>query len=85
MGYEQARGLWPEGHDYPINALEMEAVWLSILRFAPKLKGRHILVMTDNMTARAYINRQGGMVSENCSPLRIWLWFSQNALSITAE
>ena len=87
MGYEQARGLWPEGHDYPINVLEMEAVWLSILRFAPNLKGRHILVMTDNMTARAYINRQGGMVSENCRfwARRIWLWVSQNALSIAAE
>ena len=37
--------------------------------------------------AKAYMNRQGGMVSKTCRcwARRIWLWVSQNALSIAAE
>ena len=45
-----------------INALEMEVV-------------SHILIMTDSMTTKAYINRQGGMISGQCNEWarRIWL------------
>ena len=87
MGHDIAFGSWPVGHFWPINVLEMEAIWLSIQKFAPELYGRHILIMTDNMTARAYINHQGGMKSENCRfwARRIWLWVAENALSIHAE
>ena len=64
------------GHGVHINVKEMEAVWLSIQAFAPKLYGHHVLVMTDSMTAKAYINRQGGMKSESCRvwAREIWLW-----------
>ena len=37
-----------------IKALEMEVV-------------SHILIMTDTMTTKAYINRQGGMISGQCN------------------
>ena len=86
MGYDTARGCWPVGHGAHINVKEMEAVWLSIQAFAPKLYGHHVLVMTDSMTAKAYINRQGGMKSESCRDWarRIWLWVASNAISISA-
>ena len=67
MGLNTARGLcgqWPRPH---INALEMEAVWKALLAFAPYLLGRHILIMTDSMTTKAYINRQGAVVSARCN------------------
>ena len=86
MGYNTARGVWPQGHKLHINVLEMMAIWLALQQFAPSLRGRHILIMTDSVTAKAYINRQGGLKSEQCRDWarRIWLWVSSHALSIRA-
>ena len=86
MGQNTARGLWPRGPKAHINALEMEAVWQALLQFAPFLMSRHILIMTDSMTTKAYINHQGGTISGACNDWarRIWLWVTENALSIRA-
>ena len=64
-----------------INALEMEAVWKALQHFASFLIGRHVLIMTDSMTTKAYINCQGGMISGQCNELArcIWLWVAENA------
>ena len=42
--------------------------------------------MTDSMTAKAYINRQGGVRSELCRQWArcVWLWVHSHALSIRA-
>ena len=79
-------GEWPSGERVHINARATETIWLAIQHFSPDLVGRHILIMTDSMTAKAYVNRQGGMKSEHCRELarRIWLWVNDNALSIRA-
>ena len=86
MGMITARGLWPRGHRIHINALEMEAVWWALQHFAHLLTGRDILIMTDSMTTKAYINRQGGVISKRCNDWarRIWLWVAKNARSIRA-
>ena len=82
-------GLW--GTSRLVGSGRRATITLSMLwrwrRYGCPFFAFFILVMTDNMTARAYINRQGGMVSENCRfwARRIWLWVSQNALSIAAE
>ena len=44
-------------------------LWLTIRHFVQVLMGRHILVVSDSMTAKACINRQGGLSSELC---RLW-------------
>ena len=85
MGYNTARGEWPGATTTHINVLELEAVWLA-LHFASSLQGRQTLVMTDSMTTKAYINRQGGIKSEACRSWArcIWLWVASNAISIRA-
>ena len=86
LGYKTARGLWPSGEEIQINARETQAIWLAIQHFAKDLVGRHILIMTDSMTAKAYINRQGGLKSVGCRwwATQVWLWVHSNALSIRA-
>ena len=86
LDYKTARGVWPSGENLHINVRETETIWLAIQHFSQYLVGRHILIMTDSMTAKAYINRQGGMKSERCRELtrHIWLWVNSNALSIRA-
>ena len=86
MGQNAACELWPRGPRALITALEMEAVWRALQHFASFLVGRHILVMTDSITTKAYINRQGGVISGRCNEwVRcIWLWVAENARSIRA-
>ena len=65
---------------------EMEAVWKVLQYFASFLEGRHILIMTDSMTTKDYINCQGGVISGWCNEWarHIWLWVAKNASSIRA-
>ena len=86
MGMNTARGLWAHGPRAHINALEMEAVWKALQSFSPYLVGSHILIMTDSMMTKAYINRQGGTISVRCNTWarRIWHWVAKNAISIRA-
>ena len=87
LGYKTLSGLWPpEKAGTHINDLETEAIWLAIQHFAPLLVGSHVCVMTDSMTAKATINRQGSTkyVFRNDLARRIWLWARVNVLSLTA-
>ena len=84
LGQKTVKGVWDCYRH--INDRETEAIWLALQQFAPVLTGRHVLVMTDSMTARAVINRQGDLRSAFRMRLarRIWRWASQNVLSLTA-
>ena len=59
-----------------INLLEMQAIYLALLHFLPKLRNHHVLVRTDSTVAAAYINRQGGLGSPRLCRLAqtIWEW-----------
>ena len=50
-----------------INVLEFQAVQLSLQQFLPLLRGRTVLIRTDNVMVAAYINKQGGTRSTNLS------------------
>ncbi len=54
-------GVWtgPQRHWY-VNCLELLAVHLALGRLKGPLRGKHVLVRTDNTATVAYINRQGG-------------------------
>ena len=87
LGYKTFKGRWPpERAGFHINDLETEAIWLALQHFAPLLIGSHVYVMTDSMTAKAMINRQGNTkaVFRNDLARRIWLWAQANTLSLTA-
>lgn len=57
-----------------INALELLAVWKSLQAFAPVVAGSTVLVSTDNTTAAAYINKQGGTRSRRLLNMSLAFW-----------
>ena len=65
----------------------MEAMWLALQHFAPLITGSHVLILTDSMTAKAVVNRQGDLRSATRMELArcIWLWAQSNLLSLTAK
>jgi len=70
-----------------INCLELLAVYLAIQAFAKDKKGVNILVRTDNISARAYINHFGGTHSWpiNHLAMQIWKWCIEHQIFLTAE
>jgi len=84
-GQESTLGLWSaEESRLHINVLELEAIYRAVLHWGETLRGHQVTVMTDNSTAKAYINRQGGTRSwelfvltrsllERCESLQISL------------
>lgn len=50
------------------------AIEYAILSFQQAVRGRHVLIFTDNTTTMAFINQQGGMVSWKLCHIMIDLW-----------
>ena len=59
-----------------INVLELMGVFASLRHFRARLVGRSVLILTDNVSVMAYINRQGGTHSLALNDLasRLWAW-----------
>lgn len=59
--HRTAQGRWAvkDGSDH-INVLELRAVHLALRRFLPYLRGRHVLIRSDNTSTVYHINHQGG-------------------------
>ncbi|MCJ8749920.1 hypothetical protein PDJAM_G00193080 [Pangasius djambal] len=82
-----ARGLWSGRHlTLHINCLEMLAVFLALKHFLPDLRGRHVLVCTDNTAVAYYINHQGGLRSRPLYrlALQVLVWSQGKLLSLKA-
>eukprot|EP00079_Xenopus_tropicalis_P032144 XP_017945915.1 PREDICTED: uncharacterized protein LOC101734340 [Xenopus tropicalis] len=59
-----AQGLWSESEKkLPINILEIRAIFQAVLHWENQLTDRDIRIQSDNATAVAYLNRQGGTKS----------------------
>ena len=69
-------GRWSEGGTkFHINVLERTAIKFAIFSLLPLQVGKKRLrVMTDNITASSYINRQGGVLSMLCNNVTIEMW-----------
>ncbi len=80
-------GVWtgPQLH-WHINCLELLAVHLALNRLKRRLRGKHLLVRTDNTATVAYINRQGGLRSRRMSQLarHLLLWSRKHLRSLRA-
>ena len=66
-----------------INVLELMAVFLTLHHFGRSLRRRTVLILTDNVTTAAYINRQGGTRSVTLNDLAAQLWRWCRLRSIT--
>ncbi|XP_047454133.1 uncharacterized protein LOC125016013 [Mugil cephalus] len=56
-----AQGLWSaRDRSVHINVLELWAVHRALLFFLPFLRGRHVLIRSDNVSTVSHINHQGG-------------------------
>ncbi|KAK5883801.1 hypothetical protein CesoFtcFv8_020091 [Champsocephalus esox] len=82
-------GQWPPHMSLPINTITITlllAIWRVIQHFAPLLWNHHVLIRTDNKTAAAYRNRQGGVRSAQLldTARRLLCWARTHILSIRA-
>ena len=70
-----------------INCLELLAASLAIQTFAKEKRSIRILVRTDNISTRAYINHFGGTHSWQMNHLatQIWKWCIECQIFLTAE
>lgn len=76
LGTWMTSGQWtPQEMRLHINILETEAVIRAISEWADRLRGHAVVVRTDNTTAMAYINREGGTRSAVLTD-RIWCLLS---------
>lgn len=85
---QSAQGRWSQSEaERNINWLELRAVTLALRSFAPRIRGQNVLVLTDNVTTKAHINRQGGThsISLMQEAERLCLWSERNLSSIRAE
>ncbi|XP_034944884.1 uncharacterized protein [Chelonus insularis] len=72
---ESANGLWSlEERNLHINYLELKAALLALKCFAADLRGTDILMMVDNTTTMAYINKMGGVRYSGLHRLACELW-----------
>ncbi|XP_057713573.1 uncharacterized protein LOC130929952 [Corythoichthys intestinalis] len=82
-----ARGSWSlRDHAVHINVLEMRAVHLALRHFYPFLRGRHVLVRSDNAAAVYHINHQGGTRSAHLleASRRLLVWAAPRLASLRA-
>ena len=70
-----------------INVLELEAAARALSSFLPSLKGKSVLINTDNTTVACYLNKQGGARSRSLSlrAERLLLWAYSSDLRISAK
>lgn len=88
MGCLDASGLWDASMaGQHINLLELEAVAMALQEFVQDVKGKHILLNTDNTTVACYLNKQGGTHSHSLSVRaeEILLWCQDRKISLTAK
>ena len=70
-----------------INCLELLAATLALKKFVKNKTGLNMLLRIDNTTVVAYIDNQGGMVSEELVHLTrdLWMWCLKRNIHIHAE
>ena len=77
-------GRWTDAEmPHHINALELQAAYLTLQALGSEFRNVHICLMLDNTTATTYINKMGGTHSATCScQSNLGLGYSQECLVI---
>ena len=86
--HDDINGRWSlHEQNLDINCLELKAVKLAIQSYAPLYRVcKHIRIMSDNTSAIAYINKQGGTkcMTQNDLSVKIWEYAMENGIHISA-
>jgi hypothetical protein len=84
---KQAQGSWNTRLSYkPSNTRELMAILLGILSFLPSLQNKTLQVLTDNISAAAYINFHGGPSAELTQiAIAIWEVALTNSITMSAK
>ena len=88
MGASKISGTWTlTDRKLHINCLEFKAVTFALQHWAPLLKGRQVMVATDNSTVVSYINKQGGTRSSTLLRLTVdlLLWLESQSIIVRAR
>ena len=88
IGSSTASGIWPKHlTGYSINWLELEAIRLALIHFQSVISNKSVLIKSDNCTAIAYVNKQGGTRSSTLLDLtfRLFNWTRQHHVLLKAE
>lgn len=83
-----AQGQWSLGELLnDINWLELRVAHLALQHFQPMLTGQHVLLMTDNVTAKAHVNCQGGTLSKALmhKAMELCIWAEKHLHSLRVE
>ena len=86
--HDDINGRWSlEEQKLDINCLELKAIKLAIQSYTPLYKEcRHIRIMSDNTSAIAYLNKQGGThnMIQNDLSVKIWEYMMDINIHISA-
>ena len=80
-----ASGIWSQDQSQlHINVLELQAIWLGLRAFSQSLENARVALMSDNMSAVAYLRNQGGTNSLAMSDLAtdICLWSEKRVMTL---
>ena len=81
-------GVWDENDKHlHINVLELKAAFLALQEFQDRLMGHSVVLMCDNTTVVAYVNKQGGLVSLPLYQLtrQVHEWAQAHSIELSAR
>ena len=84
-GKTPSGGWWDEDEITHINVLELKAIQFGLLTYCTYKIFKHIRIMSDNTTAISYINKKGGLKSNECNKIakEILIWCTGRHLHIS--
>ena len=88
LGSQEVSGVWDELHQsYHINVLELKAILFCLQKLEKSVRKQVVLVLSDNVTAVHYINKQGGTHSRllNNTAVELLMWCQERAISLSAR
>lgn len=84
LGPHIVQGQWSQQEQDLNIVLELRAIYLALQSFFCRLRGRDVLILMDNISAKAHMNRQGGTYSRALmhEALRLGLWAETHLASL---
>lgn len=65
-GSQVGQGHWSQQeYSQQINWLELRGALLTLQAFLPQVRGKHVFLLTDNMTTKTHLNKAGGTLSRS--------------------